>query len=111
MQLRKGNARHFEGLQKNSVDEVDKVSLLWNYRQLGCAFLIALFMQSLLLPGLCYIGTVNMQMAFIGDLLIFFRCVYAYITRERGKGWIFYCILLYMSAPLILICSMIIFDR
>jgi len=69
----------------------------WNCRQVALAFVVALLLQALVLPCLCPMGAADFTLALICDLAILLRVALAYFTRERGRGWIFYCALLYTS--------------
>jgi hypothetical protein len=81
---------------------------LWNFRQLTYAFIISFVLQQLFLPCLCDIGTAKITLALIVDALVIARAIVAYMTRERGQGWLFYAILLYSSTGWIMIISRII---
>ena len=69
----------------------------WNYVQLGYAFFISFLLQAMFLPCLCYLGTAKGRIAAIFDILVVIRTAIARITNERGRGWLFYVILLYTS--------------
>ncbi|MCI0746588.1 MAG: hypothetical protein L0Y58_14405 [Verrucomicrobia subdivision 3 bacterium] len=66
----------------------------WNSKRLAAAVVIALALQSLVLPCLCDVGRAKMVFAVVFDLLIAVRAGMAYLARERGSGWKFYAWLL-----------------
>ena len=69
----------------------------WNFRHLAAAFLIGLLLQSIFLPCLCDIGTAKTALALVFDGLVAVRVLVARLTREQGRGWIFYSVMLYTS--------------
>lgn len=81
----------------------------WNFRQLTYAFIISFVLQQLFLPCLCDIGTAKVVLALVIDALVIARAIVAYITRERGSGWLFYALLLYSSTGWIILASRIVF--
>jgi hypothetical protein len=70
----------------------------WNFWHLACAFLIGFLLQNLFLPCLCDIGTAKITLALVFDGLVAVRIFIAYLSREQGRGWIFYAATLYTSA-------------
>ena len=70
----------------------------WNFPHLWLAFVAAVFWQSLILPCLCAEGDAKGKVALAFDLLVLARMGFAWITKETGRGWLFYVILLYTSA-------------
>jgi hypothetical protein len=85
----------------------DGQKALWNFRQLTYAFFIGFVLQQLFLPCLCSIGTAKITLALVVDALVVVRALVAYIIRERGRGWIFYAVLLYSSTGWIMVASRI----
>ena len=69
----------------------------WHYGHVAAALLIAFIVQGLVLPCLCELGVAKMTLAIAVDVLILFRVAVARITDEKGRGWLFYCGLLYAS--------------
>ncbi|MHC4388267.1 MAG: hypothetical protein ACYSX1_06635 [Planctomycetota bacterium] len=69
----------------------------WNYKHLICALVVAFVLQSIVHPCLCQIGTAKTVFALVFDALILARIVVAKLRKEKGKGWLFYAILLYTS--------------
>lgn len=70
----------------------------WNLHHLAAGFLIGLLLQNLFLPCLCDIGTAKITLALVFDALVAVRVLVARLTREQGRGWIFYTVMLYTSA-------------
>lgn len=69
----------------------------WNYKNLLFALCVTFLMQIIILPCLCYVGDARIRMAFIVDGFVILRTIIAGIFHERGRGWIFYTLLLYSS--------------
>jgi hypothetical protein len=80
----------------------------WDFRQLTYAFIVGFVFQQLFLACLCDIGTAKITLALVVDALVIVRAAVAYVSRERGRGWLFYAILLYTSTGWIMIVSRII---
>ena len=81
------------------MSDVEKAAGEWNYAQLALALVVAFVLDAMLLPCMCNIGTAKMQVALVFLALVVLRIVIARLMREKGKGWIFYLVLLY-SSPL-----------
>ncbi len=73
----------------------------WNYVAVEVSLFGGLVLQMIVLPCLCYAGTVRMYIAIAVDLLVILRLVIARILRERNRGWIFYAMLPYLIIPII----------
>jgi len=69
----------------------------WKYLGVLVALVAGLLLQVLLLPCLCYRGTVKMQIALAADAIVLVRLLVARIRRERGNGWAFYAILPFLA--------------
>src|SRR5438128_1964516 len=80
----------------------------WNFWHLGCAFVIGFILQQIFLACLCNIGQAKTTFALVIDALVGVRVLIAYIIRERGRGWIFYTVLLYTSPGWIAVLSRIV---
>ncbi len=78
--------------------EAKRLAYGWNFPHVWLAFLAAILSQSLLLPCLCWEGSVRGYIAFAVDLLVLVRVAIAWASNETGRGWLFYVILLYTSA-------------
>ncbi len=85
----------------NTMCNASDIRVEWNYMAVLIAFLFALLLQFILLPCLCYEGTVKMQIAGVVDAMVLVRLLLARIRRERGRGWIFYAILPFLIIPMI----------
>ena len=81
------------------MSDVKKAAGEWNYVQLVLALIVAFVLDAMLLPDLSNIGMAKAQVALIFLALVVVRIAVARIRREKGKGWVFYLILLY-SSPL-----------
>ena len=68
-------------------------------------------LQILLLPCLCWIGRGKMIFALIFDGLWALRIIVAALLHEKGKGWIFYAILMATSGIWIALAGWIIFKH
>ena len=75
----------------------------WDYRAVLVSLLVAMVLQSIFLPCLCYEGTVKGYMAGAVDILVVLRLIVARVRKERSKGWIFYAILPFLIIPVILL--------
>ena len=75
----------------------------WNYLAVLVSLLGAMVLQGVMLPCLCYQGTVNMYIAGAVDVLVILRLIVARMRKERGKGWVFYAILPFLIVPVILL--------
>jgi len=80
-----------------------KVRAEWNYTAMLVSLLIAMVLQSILLPCLCYAGTVNGCIAGAVDLCVVLRLIVARMRRERGKAWVFYALLPFLIVPVLLL--------
>ncbi len=70
----------------------------WNYKHIFIALGVAFFLQVVSNPPeFGYSTAYPMALGMTFDLLILLRTFAAMILRERGKGWLFYTILLYLS--------------
>ncbi|GAG03113.1 unnamed protein product, partial [marine sediment metagenome] len=71
----------------------------WNYRHLISALVIGFMIQMFVFPSHAYCGrqSVALTFAFVFDGLIVLRIYVALWVRQKGKGWIFYAVLLYSS--------------
>jgi hypothetical protein len=70
----------------------------WNFGHVWVAFIVAILLQSLILPCLCAEGTVKGMIALGFDTFVAIRVAIAWLRNETGRGWLFYTILLYTSA-------------
>ena len=99
----------------NMQEEISEINIRrkssWNFLHLFIALTIAIILQSIFLPCLCWEGTVNLIIALVFDVLIVTRIVIAYLLHEKNKGWIFYCILCYLSTGMILIGSKLFYNH
>ncbi len=86
-------------------DETAQASAEWNYLAVLVCLFGAMVLQAVVLPCLCYEGTVNMYIAGAVDVLVILRLILARVRRERGKGWIFYAILPYLIVPVVLLAQ------
>lgn len=77
----------------------------WNYPAVGISLLGAVALQSLVLPCLCYAGTVKCEIALAVDALVALRVIVACLRREGGRGWIFYAALPLVIIPVILLAE------
>ncbi len=77
----------------------------WNFKHLAYAWAIGAFLQQMLLPCLCYVGTADVRFGLVFDALILVRMLVASRLREKGRGWIFYALLCYTSPFWILFAS------
>ena len=93
------------------MSDVEKTAGEWNYAQLLLALIVAFVLESMLLPCLCNIGTAKMQVAFVFLALVVVRIAVARIIREKGKGWVFYTILIYSSPLWIEAASWVFLER
>ena len=80
----------------------------WNFRHLVCAYILGFILQGMFVPCLCNIGEAKMTYTFVLDVLVALRILVAFLIRERGRGWIFYAVLMYTSAGWIEIVSRIV---
>ena len=69
----------------------------WRMKQVALALGMALVFQRLLFRGITVLGAGEWMIALSVDLLVAVRAGVALATRERGRGWLFYCGLLYTS--------------
>ena len=72
-------------------------SELWHYGYVAAALVIAFLAQGLFLPCACEIGIANLMLVIAVDVSLLLRIAVARVTGERGRGWMFYCALLYTS--------------
>ncbi|MCP4352025.1 MAG: hypothetical protein GY795_41710 [Desulfobacterales bacterium] len=82
-------------LTKAIKEEVQKED--WNYKHLCYALIIGFVLQSFFLPCLCQIGEAKIMTAFVFDGLVVMRIIAAKLLEQKGKGWIFYAVLIYTS--------------
>lgn len=72
----------------------------------GLYMLVSIFggilIQSVLLPSLNYEGVYKGWFALAIDVLVVIRIIVAKILKQTDRGWIFYCILMWLSGPLIM---------
>jgi hypothetical protein len=64
---------------------------------------VAILLQSIVLPCLCYAGTLKLSVALMVDALVLARVVLAKARHERGRGWVFYAALPFLVVPVLLI--------
>ena len=83
----------------------------WRYGHLVCALFVAVVLQTVFLPCLCAIGNAKITLAYLIDTLVIGRMAIARFRHEKGKGWIFYTVLLYTSPLWIEGASWIVFGR
>lgn len=69
----------------------------WHHLHLLIAWGVGVLGQSIVLPCLCYEGTVKGYVALIFDLLVLARMIVARVLHEQSRGWIFYAVLCYTS--------------
>ncbi len=72
---------------------------LWNRRWLGVSLVLGLVGQAVFLPCLCAQGEAKMLFAAVLDLLWGLRVGLACYRQERGRGWVFYALLI-LTSPL-----------
>jgi hypothetical protein len=70
----------------------------WNYRELVWASLFGIGFQGIVLPAFQAIGEARCEYAAWFDALFIVRVLLAYFCREKGKGWMFYSMLILSSA-------------
>ena len=78
---------------------------MWDFKRLAFAWAIGVFLQQVLLPCLCYVGTASVWFGLVFDGLILVRMSVAWRLGESGRGWIFYALLCYTSPFWILFAS------
>ena len=93
---------------KEDIAKCDKNNAEWDLTRMLLILLIAFLFQSVAVPCLCAAGTAKMNFAIVIDVLILIRIIYAKIRHEKGRGWIFYTILLLTSPIWINLLSWII---
>lgn len=69
----------------------------WNFDHLVAAWFISFLTQNFFLPCMCAAGDAKMIYAYCFDGLMAVRILIAWRCREKGKGWLFYLLLLYLS--------------
>jgi hypothetical protein len=62
-----------------------------------------MLLQLIVLPCLCYAGTLKVSAALIVDALVLARAVLAKARHERDRGWVFYAALPFLIVPVLLI--------
>ena len=73
----------------------------WPVMNMFMAICIGMLIQSIILPSLC-IDSVYMEFfAMAIDFLVIGRFVAAELLRQHDRGWIFYCIFMILSGPMI----------
>ena len=82
---------------KEDIDKCDKKNAEWDFIRMLLILLVAFLFQSIAVPCLCAAGVGKMKFAIIIDLLILIRIIYAKLRHEKGRGWIFYAVLLLTS--------------
>lgn len=69
----------------------------WPLRTIGLCLALIFIVQSLVLPCMCFTGTVRMNMAGYLDVLFVVRALWAKLRHETTRDWIAYLILLASS--------------
>ncbi len=93
------------------MSDVEEATGEWNYVQLFLALIVAFVVTCMLMPCLCNIGTAKTQVALVFLVLIVLRIAVARIRKEKGRGWIFYVIVIYTCPFWIEAASWLVFGR
>jgi hypothetical protein len=94
------------------VEEIQqKDKSTWNYYQVMWVFIVTILCQNIFLPEFSCYGEVKLKIAFMIDAMILVRVIAAYFLREKGRGWIVYCVLLYLSTPFIELYAYIFLEK
>ena len=92
---------HTETIGQNATPTDNVVARPWPVKYALVWLMAGVVTQSVVLPCLCYEGTVKMQIAGLVDLLVLLRIVVAGVRKETGRGWIFYAALPLAMIPII----------
>ena len=74
----------------------------WNCFALFICVMLSVVFQTVFLNCLCAAGTVKMSIAMAIDGLILLRVLYAWLTKERGRAWLFYAAIPFVIIPLMM---------